>query len=144
MDCSPIPLRTGGSTSAASLYLVHDGSGLCYMFSQLHDLGRDLYGFSNPGLFDADDQPSSLIQMAARYASDIDTSAERPVILGGMWLSIYSLYSCSGFLLVIFTFDLLIPKLRVFILKGFSYKDIPLGGLSHLKWPVSSSRRVRR
>lgn len=82
MDGSPVSLQQGDSTSA-SLYLFHDGSGLCNMYSQMHDIGRHTHGFSNPGFFKADDQPSSLVDMAARYAPHIDTSARRPVILGG-------------------------------------------------------------
>lgn len=82
MDGSPVSLEEGDSTSA-SLYLFHDGSGLCKMYSEMHDIGRDTHGFSNPGFFEADDQPSSLLHMAARYAPHIDTSAKRPVILGG-------------------------------------------------------------
>lgn len=81
-DDSPVSLQKGNSTSA-SLYLFHDGSGLGNMYSHLHDLGRDTHAFSNPGFFEADDQPSSLVHMAARYARHIDTSAKCPVILGG-------------------------------------------------------------
>ena len=83
MDCSPVPLQKGDSTSAP-LYLIHDGSGICYMYSKLHDIGRDMFGFSNPGLVEVDQQPSTLTQMAARYLPHVDTSAERPAILGGM------------------------------------------------------------
>lgn len=82
MDGSPVPLQKGNSKSAP-LYLFHDGSGLCNMYSQMHDMGRDTHGFSNPGFFEADNQPSSLVRMAARYAPHIATSAKRPAILGG-------------------------------------------------------------
>lgn len=53
------------------------------MYSEMHDIGRDTHGFSNPGFFEADDQHSNLVLMAARYAPHIDASAKRPVILGG-------------------------------------------------------------
>ena len=82
MDGSPVSLQKGDSKSAP-LYLFHDGSGLCSMYSQMHDMGRDTHGFSNPGFFEADNQPSSLVRMAARYAPHIATSAKRPAILGG-------------------------------------------------------------
>lgn len=79
---TPVSLQKGDSTSAP-LYLFHDGSGLCNMYSQMHNIGRNTHGFSNPGFFEADEQPSSLVRMAARYAPHIATSAKRPVILGG-------------------------------------------------------------
>lgn len=82
MNGSPVSLQKGDSTSAP-LYLFHDGSGLCNMYSQMHDMGRDTQGFSSLDFFEADDQPSSLVRMAARYAPHIATSAKRPAILGG-------------------------------------------------------------
>ena len=47
MDGSRVLLQKGSSTRA-SLYLFHDGSGLCSMYSQMHDIGRDMHGFSKP------------------------------------------------------------------------------------------------
>lgn len=65
------------------LYLFHDGSGLCNIYSHLHDLGRNMYGFFNPGFIDERDQALTLVEMAARYASLISISATSPIILGG-------------------------------------------------------------
>ena len=94
---SPVSLERGDST-VASLYLFHDGSGLCSMYSQMHDIGRDTHAFSNPGFFEADSQPSTLIEMAAGYAPHVDTSTKRPVILGGEQLALESsVLSCSFF-----------------------------------------------
>ena len=82
LDGSPMSLEKGDPTRAP-LYLFHDGSGLCSMYSQMHEIGHDTHGFSNPGFFEADNQPSTLIEMAAGYAPHVDTSTKRPVILGG-------------------------------------------------------------
>lgn len=79
----PVALLTKGKSNRSSIYLFHDGSGISNMYSQVKKPTFDLYGFTNPGFFDANQQPLSLVEMARTYASRISASAEHPVILGG-------------------------------------------------------------
>ena len=80
---SPMVLHTKGRSETASLYLFHDGSGMSNMYSQVKDPMCDLYGFNNPGFFDNQNQPSTLVEMAKNYASLISASVEKSIILGG-------------------------------------------------------------
>ncbi|KAL8823528.1 MAG: hypothetical protein Q9191_005774 [Dirinaria sp. TL-2023a] len=80
---SPMLLLAKGKSETASLYLFHDGSGMSNMYSQVEDPACDLYGFNNPGFFDSQDQPSTLVDMAKNYASLISASTEKSIILGG-------------------------------------------------------------
>lgn len=82
LDDSLISIEKG-DPARTPLYLFHDGSGLCSMYSQMHEIGHDTHAFSNPGFSEAENQPSTLIEMAAGYALHVDTSTKRPVILGG-------------------------------------------------------------
>ena len=67
LDGSPVLLEKSDLKSAP-LYLFHDGSGLCDMYSQMEGTGRDTYGFSPPGFFQTENQSSTLIEMAALYS----------------------------------------------------------------------------
>ncbi|KAI9672396.1 MAG: Type I Iterative PKS [Caeruleum heppii] len=79
-----LPLSLQQSTSRATpLYLVHDGSGLCNMYSRLHSLNRAVHGFFNPGLLEAREAAPTLVDMATRYAALMDASGVKSVILGG-------------------------------------------------------------
>lgn len=83
MESLPVTLQSCKASKMA-LYLFHDGSGLCNMYSRLHDLGRNVYGFFNPHFFNANDGAKTLVEMAAHYVSIIRSSCKTPVILGGM------------------------------------------------------------
>jgi len=80
---SPVVLLSKGKSKSTSLYLFHDGSGISNLYSQVKDPAYDLYGFNNPGFFDANDQPSTLVEMATTYASFISAPVKHSVILGG-------------------------------------------------------------
>jgi len=66
-----------GPDKAAPLYLIHDGSGVCSMYSAISSLGRTIFGIS----CDPDNKPRSVSDMAAAYASLINTA--EPFFLGG-------------------------------------------------------------
>ncbi len=127
LDGSPVLLQKGNLTSA-SLYLFHDGSGLCSMYSQMHDLGRDLHGFSNPGFFEADNQPSTLIEMAAGYAPHVNTSTKRSVILGGEQLAFEPSVLRLSFSAISSIFDLRIRSMLLMLitilLLGYSFGGV--------------------
>lgn len=134
LDGSPVLLQKGNSTSA-SLYLFHDGSGLCSMYSHMHDIGRDMHGFSNPGFFEADNQPSTLIEMAAGYALNVDTSTKRPVILGGEQLAFESSVLRRSFSTFSPASDLRIRSillmLTIILLLGYSFGGVVAFELAH-------------
>jgi len=85
-------IQTDGS-GKLPLYLFHDGSGFCNMYSRLDSMDRNLHGFSNPSAFTDRPAPDTLVQMAADYASAINTSTRSPIILGGK--SVISDYHAS-------------------------------------------------
>ncbi|KAI1373465.1 hypothetical protein F4677DRAFT_448294 [Hypoxylon crocopeplum] len=66
-----------GSDRLPPLYMVHDGSGLCSMYSAISSLGRNLFGIS----CDEKNQFRTVDDMATAYAGLVDTS--KPFILGG-------------------------------------------------------------
>lgn len=83
-NIQPLPLRLQTSDSPSDpLLLIHDGSGLCDVYRRLHDLDRNVFGFYNPSFFNSGSSPSSLVEMAANYASLVSSSSSGPVILGG-------------------------------------------------------------
>ena len=126
-DGSPVILQKGNSASA-SLYLFHDCSVLCSMYSQMHDIGRDMYGFSNPSFFEADNQPSTLIEMATGYVPYVDTSTRRPVILQGEHPALESLVPRLNFSAIFPTSNLrirlMLLMLTIILLLGFLFLGV--------------------
>lgn len=81
MTSNPVSLQTHAGTHAP-LFLIHDGSGLCTPYQRLAACERSIWGFYNPRFFDT--QPwSSLPEMAAAYAAEIQRTSSAPYILGG-------------------------------------------------------------
>lgn len=71
-----------GSDRLSPLYMVHDGSGLCSMYSAIGSLGRNVFGIS----CDEKNQFRTVNDMATAYAGLVDTS--KSFILGGKQLDI--------------------------------------------------------
>ncbi|KAL9620218.1 MAG: hypothetical protein Q9160_005227 [Pyrenula sp. 1 TL-2023] len=78
----PVRLQKSESTSSP-LFLVHDGSGLCSMYSRLGAQSRALFGFYNPLLLESNFGRQTLVDIAADYVSRIQTAANEAIILGG-------------------------------------------------------------
>ena len=76
-----LTLLQRGAEKRTPVYLIHDGSGLCSAYGRLISIGGNLYGVYSPAISHAKSSPQSLQDMAAEYASLLDTS--RPIILGG-------------------------------------------------------------
>ena len=74
------------NVSDSPLFLVHDGSGLCNMYSKLRPMERAVYGFFNPGFFTSKEWAQEMSEMAGHYTSLIDTSASKSIILGGKFV----------------------------------------------------------
>ena len=89
LGCENLPVVLQNQDSNITpLCLFHDGSGLCNMYSHLENMGRKTYGFFHPGFFDVRNQASTLVQMAAHYASLIMAQMTSPVMLGGKYFII--------------------------------------------------------
>jgi len=96
MTSLPVPLqRRDGANS--SLFLIHDGSGLCNYYGRLSSLNRSVWGFYNPRFFTQEQWTGGLVEMATAYTSYIKQTASEPYILGGKQL--YSL-PCAWYLTV--------------------------------------------
>lgn len=74
------------SNSMTPLFLFHDGSGSTRMYSNLKKLDRPVFGFANRHLAEEQHWASSLVEMAAHYASVIIAMPYKSVILGGKML----------------------------------------------------------
>ena len=82
MTSNPLSVQKGYA-SDKPLILVHDGSGLCNMYSKLGSLERTVHGIFNPAFFTSQQWAQDLSQMASHYASLIDIPTSRAIILGG-------------------------------------------------------------
>ena len=70
----------GGTTQP--LVLIHDGSGVSIPYRSIGNLGRPLWGMSNPKTFGTETW-TDLDAMAQAYAVEISANIKAPVILGG-------------------------------------------------------------
>ncbi|KAL2018289.1 hypothetical protein VTK56DRAFT_993 [Thermocarpiscus australiensis] len=68
----------GGRHDASGLYLFHDGSGSCGMYSQLGYLGRDVYGIPS-----SSSDAQTLEGLAADYIRQANLDRRDDLILGG-------------------------------------------------------------
>lgn len=66
-----------------SLFLIHDGSGICTHYHRLHTLGRPVYALHDPKFLDPFDAWASLGEMADEYARQIASTTAGPYFLGG-------------------------------------------------------------
>lgn len=82
MTSNPVSLQTRAG-SGSSLFLIHDGSGMCNYYQRLNSLERNTWGFYNPRFFDTEQWSGGLTEMAAAYAKDIQQTNAGPYILGG-------------------------------------------------------------
>lgn len=86
MTSNPVALHTAPSSSAAPLFLIHDGSGLCTHYQRLSPCGRSAWGIYNPRFFATQQWAGGLPEMAAAYAAEIQQTSPGPYILGGKYL----------------------------------------------------------
>ncbi|RPB02892.1 ketoacyl-synt-domain-containing protein [Choiromyces venosus 120613-1] len=82
MTSLPVSLqRRDGANS--SLFLIHDGSGLCSYYGRLSSLNRSVWGLYNPRFFSQEQWTGGLVEMATAYTSYIQQTTSEPYILGG-------------------------------------------------------------
>ncbi|KAK0615280.1 hypothetical protein B0T17DRAFT_647009 [Bombardia bombarda] len=82
----PFPVKIRQKTkggSKASLYLFHDGSGLCSMYRHLSDINRDVHGIFSLDLSSVDPNIQSMEQLAQMYIERAGLLNESDVLLGG-------------------------------------------------------------
>ncbi|KAI1098116.1 putative polyketide synthase [Jackrogersella minutella] len=80
---APSSRITGHDKREPSLFLVHDGSGVCTHYHRLQALGRPVYALHDPKLLDPFDSWSSLGEMADEYAARIAGTTAGPYLVGG-------------------------------------------------------------
>ena len=80
---SAIVLQVSEDQLATPLFCFHDGSGQGSVYLRIGDVGRTVYGFSDPDFATDNVRPRTLKQMASRYAATISKSDSPSVILGG-------------------------------------------------------------
>ncbi|KAG0128102.1 hypothetical protein HOY82DRAFT_623065 [Tuber indicum] len=81
MTSLPVSLqRWEGANS--SLFLIHDGSGLCNYYGRLSSLNRSVWGFYNPRFFTQEPWTGGLVETATAYNSYIQQTTSEPYILG--------------------------------------------------------------
>lgn len=85
MTSNPVVLHAAPASSAAPLFLIHDGSGLCTHYQRLSPCGRSAWGIYNPRFFATQQWPGGLPEMAAAYAAEIQQTSPGPYILGGKY-----------------------------------------------------------
>ena len=97
-ETNPVPLNIRLNDGKTPLFCFHDGSGQVSMYKKLRNPDRNLYGFFDPDYATNNTRPTSLNQMAARYAALISKSESRSLILCGKQLllqhSILSKFLC--------------------------------------------------
>ena len=102
------------------LYLFHDGSGHCSMYSRLLNMDRNLYGFASIKLLESGEKKRDLSDLAAHYVTDILASETSELILGGASKSLYSPF-LPTFVLSETHCD---PELTFFATAGWSFGGI--------------------
>ena len=78
-----LPLRVV-EDEARPLFLVHDGSGIGHSYARVGDVGRNLWGISNPKLLSGDKWEGGIPEMADHYTELIRPNiGDKGCILGG-------------------------------------------------------------
>lgn len=92
MDTFPMPLQKVDSSTKkrAPLYLFHDGSGLCNVYSRLGDLGRDVYGIFSLDFSQIDRKLTTMEELASQYIDRARFMDHDRVLLGGMAPAVFS------------------------------------------------------
>ncbi|KAI0012377.1 putative polyketide synthase [Xylariaceae sp. FL0662B] len=81
---APSPRSPGdGGKRPASLFLIHDGSGICAHYHRLGPLNRAVYALHDSKLLDPFDAWANLGEMADEYAREIKSTTTGPYLLGG-------------------------------------------------------------
>ncbi|KAI1087806.1 putative polyketide synthase [Rostrohypoxylon terebratum] len=83
VQAAPSSQFTGNDKREPSLFLIHDGSGVCTHYHRLQPLGRPVYALHDPKLLDPFDGWTSLGAMADDYARQISATTAGPYLLGG-------------------------------------------------------------
>lgn len=85
MDTLPVALQKSGNPNEkrAPLYLFHDGSGLCNVYSRLGKLDRDVYGVFSIDFSSVDSSISTLEELASRYIDQLGLTNKDNIMLGG-------------------------------------------------------------
>ncbi|KAI1407233.1 putative polyketide synthase [Hypoxylon sp. FL1857] len=83
VQAAPSSRLTGHDQREPSLFLIHDGSGICTHYHRLRSLGRPVYALHDPKFLDPFDNWDSLSDMAAEYARQIASTTAGPYLVGG-------------------------------------------------------------
>ena len=82
-ESNPVPLNTYSNDGKTSLFCFHDGSGQVSIYKKLCHHDRNLYGFFDPDYASQNPRPTSLHQMAARYAALVQERDTPSILLCG-------------------------------------------------------------
>ncbi|KAL6711554.1 polyketide beta-ketoacyl-synthase [Coniothyrium glycines] len=80
-SCLQVVDKIGAGT--APLYLFHDGSGLCKVYSRIAHLGREVWGVPSIDFLNVDRSITTLEELASRYITQLKLAEKEKVILGG-------------------------------------------------------------
>lgn len=81
-----LPIHTSDE-DVKPLFLVHDGSGLGHCYARIGEVGRSLWGISNPKLLTGDKWDGGIPEMADHYLDLIRPNiGEKGCILGGTYI----------------------------------------------------------
>ncbi|GME55931.1 hypothetical protein GTA08_BOTSDO13036 [Neofusicoccum parvum] len=85
MDTFPMHLQKSPNTGkkSAPLYMFHDGSGLCNVYSRLGELGRDIYGIFSLDFSQIDRSITTLEELASHYIDRAHLAEQESIMLGG-------------------------------------------------------------
>lgn len=70
------------SVKLAPLFLIHDGSGICFSYHRIQPFGQTIYAIHDPKFLEPDSW-SGIPAMAQAYAKIIKATHSGPIILGG-------------------------------------------------------------
>ncbi|EKG13226.1 Beta-ketoacyl synthase [Macrophomina phaseolina MS6] len=89
MDTFPVHLQKadGSGQKSVPIFLFHDGSGLCNVYSRLGKLDCDVYGIFSLDFSHIDRKITTLEALATRYIDQARLMDHDSIILGGMFLS---------------------------------------------------------
>ncbi|KAI2469619.1 putative polyketide synthase [Annulohypoxylon bovei var. microspora] len=83
IQAAPSSRLIGHDSREPSLFLIHDGSGVCTHYHRLQALGRPVYALHDPKFLDPFDGWTSLGSMADEYARQISATTAGPYLVGG-------------------------------------------------------------
>ncbi|KAI1371042.1 putative polyketide synthase [Hypoxylon crocopeplum] len=83
VQAAPSSQVTGHDKRTPSLFLIHDGSGVCTHYHRLRSLGRPVYALHDPKFLDLFDPWTGLGEMADEYARQIASTTAGPYLVGG-------------------------------------------------------------